>query len=151
MPADLTVEPFKRLGKLAPQGTGEPDLQAAADRYANTGDLYSAAADLWEEAALVIDTGPPESQIVDGQAPISSISQDGISVTYSRGVIDYSQDQRLKQAGAYRRIANDLRRKSKPTSPLIIGADAMDRYDRDAYDEELDPENGIIEVSNWGD
>jgi hypothetical protein len=146
--ADLTVEPFKRLAALAPQGTGAPDLQAAADRYANTQDLYSAAADLWEEAAVAIDTAPPPSQIVNGQAPVSSVSQDGITVTYSRGVIDYAQDQRLKQVGAYRRVAADFRRKSKPSTPLVIGADAIDRFEQDPYD--FDPENGIIEVSNWG-
>lgn len=151
MAADLSTEPFKRLGKLAPPNTGEPALQEAADRYANTSDLYSAAADLWEEAALALDVSPPESPIVNGQAPVSSVSQDGITVTYSRGVIDYSQDQRLKQVGAYRRIAHEFRRKSKPATPLIIGTDAVDRYERDPYDSELDPENGIIEIANWGD
>lgn len=153
MPADLAAEPFKRLATLAPPGTGEPALQSAADRYANTSDLYAAAADLWEEAALAIDTSPPPSPIVDGVAPVASVSQDGITVTYSRGVIDYSQDQRLKYAGAYRRVANDLRRKSRPSSPLIIGTDNVDRFEEDPVDTlyDLDPENGIIEIANWGD
>lgn len=144
MAADLSVEPFKRLASLAPQGTDEPTLQAAADRYANTQDLYAAAADLWEEAALVIDITDTYDAAQDPQ--ITSVSQDGISVGYAAKTS--RQDNRFKTRGAYMQVANQLRKKSIPSTPLVIG-DAVDRFEKDPYG--LDPENGVIEIANWVD
>lgn len=54
MAADLNEPPWDRLSKLAPEGTTTPDLQAAADRYEDTEDLFAACADLWEEYALTL-------------------------------------------------------------------------------------------------
>lgn len=149
MAADLTIEPWSRLVRLAPGGSTGIDLQSAANRYEKSQDIYAAAADLWEEAALLLDTSPPPNPIVGGEAPIASVSQDGVAVTYSRGVIDYSQDQRLKQISAYRRIAHDFRQKSQPYTVPLGGVDMVDRYSENAIGGLLDPENGIIETYGY--
>lgn len=85
MAIDFTLEPWKRLPKLAPPGTSTEDLTAAAERWSTTTDMYAACADLWEEAAMKIDIMP---DVIDEQIPldnreIRSISQDGISITYA--------------------------------------------------------------------
>src|SRR5689334_3287250 len=80
MSADMTLEPWKRLTKLAPPNTTTDDLQSAADRYSLTADLYAAAADLWEEAAMAVDTVTVDPS---AEPTVQSVSQDGISVTYA--------------------------------------------------------------------
>lgn len=147
MAADLGAAPWNRLSKLCPPETDQLAMQEAADRYVSTGDLYMALADLWDEAAVKVSLLPPDAPDPLNW-PVSSVSQDGVTVTYAnRGAIDYSQDQRLKQEGAYRRIANGFRKRSQVQTPLIIGADESDRYDEDPNEE--DDENGIIEIGNW--
>lgn len=144
MAADLGAAPWDRLVKLCPPETTEPDRQAAADRYQTSGDLYAALADLWDEAALTISVEPPPAD--DPLNPVvSSVSQDGVTVTYAnRGAINYSQDQRIKQRGAYQRIAQQFRKRTQPSTPLIIGPDNDDVFERDTEDED-----GIIEIGNW--
>lgn len=62
----MDVAPWNRLSRLAPTGTTEPALQEAADRWqavtstrtahARPDDIYNAAADLWEEFAMALET-----------------------------------------------------------------------------------------------
>lgn len=125
MSVDLTMVPWNRLAKLAPPGTIEVDLQAAADRWSLNTDIYNAAADLWEDAALmaalIIDLAPDPSSDADaGTGKISSITQDGISVTYaSDALAGDNQSSRSAQYGAMMATVRRLRARGKPTSPLV--------------------------------
>src|SRR5688572_15309777 len=94
MAVDLTTVPWDRLAKLAPPGTPGTDIQAAADRYSLTTDLYAAAADLWEEAANAINLQVDETPS-GGDRPIKSVTQDGISVTYADSPIGDTQATRI--------------------------------------------------------
>lgn len=142
MAADLTLDPWVRLAKLAPAGTSGEELQSAANRYEKSGDIYAAAADLWEEAATQMDLSP--SEVIEGTGSIQSVSQDGVSVTYAaRGD---AQTQRALQASAYRRIARDFRQKAQPYTVPLGGKDMIDRYVENPYGPFYDPENGIIET-----
>lgn len=145
MAADLGAAPWNRLVKLCPPECTEQDRQDAADRHATTGDFYLALSELWDQAAVIVDMTPAD---LPTEPQVSSVTQDGVAVTYAnRGAINYDQSERIKQASAYRRIANDFRKRSQPTTPLIIGPDDIDRYEQDPS--ALDPENGIIEIGNW--
>ena len=125
MSVDLTLVPWDRLAKLAPPQTPSDDLQAAADRWAVTADVYAAAADLWEEKLLTIDPGPDNAPVVNpsdllGSGVISSISQDGISINYAVSVrAGNTQNARLSQINQINKIIRGLRAKSKPNSPLM--------------------------------
>lgn len=123
MAVDLTTVPWNRLAKLAPPGTNTPDLQEAADRWALRADIYNAAADLWEEKALGIDT-TPEDAPAPGAAAISSISQDGISVTYANDALaGNGLTARIAQRGQCLAMVRRLRAKGKPYSPLVHSED----------------------------
>lgn len=129
MSVDLTLVPWDRLAKLAPPLTPLSDLQAAADRWAVTADVYAAAADLWEDKLVTIDTGPDDAPVVDPANPlagaaVSSISQDGISINYAVSVrAGNSQNARLSQINQITRMVKYLRSKSKPHSPLMHSRD----------------------------
>lgn len=137
MAADMTVEPWVRLAKLAPPGTDPNELQAAADRYALTADMYAACADLWEEKAMTVDMSPP---IIADEPTLTAetIAQDGITVqrSYAVGVIDYSQTQRLAMHSAYMQKAKYFRSKSKPRTALMDGR-RDDIYDYDVCDDDV--------------
>lgn len=126
MGVDLTTVPWVRLSRLAPPATPVEDLQAAADRWALRADVYNAAADLWEEAALAIDTTPTEV-VVEGTTPtgaISSVSQDGISVTYANDALaGNGLTARIAQRGQMLSTVRRLRAKGKPVTPLVHDPD----------------------------
>ncbi len=145
MAADLTIEPWSRLAKIAPAGTASEDLQSAANRYEKSEDIYAAAADLWEEAATQLDLSP--SELIEGTGSIQSVSQDGVSVTYAaRGD---AQTQRSLQASAYRSMARNFRQKAQPYSVPLGGKDMLDRYEENPCGPFFDPENGIIETYGY--
>jgi hypothetical protein len=123
MAVDLTMIPWNRLAKLAPPGTNEADLQIAAENWALNADVYNAAADLWEEKALGIDvTNEDESSVSVGA--ISSVSQDGISVTYANDALaGNGLSSRISQVGQMMATVRRLRAKGKPTSPLVHNED----------------------------
>ncbi len=119
MATDLGIPPWDRLARLAPPETSEADLQAAAERWAVTADLYAAAGDLWEEFALSIDTSP---DTVDPDAPktVQSVSQDGVSVTYATDALaGNNQSTRIAQYQQAMNKVRLLRSRSKPHSPLM--------------------------------
>jgi hypothetical protein len=119
MAADMTLEPWTRLARLAPPGTIGADLQSAADRWALTADVYAAAADLWEEAAMAVDTTPDEdAQAVT--ANVQSVSQDGISITYaSDGLIGNSMSSRIASQAQMLAKAKFFRSRAKAKSVLV--------------------------------
>lgn len=125
MAVDLTLVPWNRLAKLAPPGTKIDDLQAAADRHSTKTDLYAAAADLWEEAALAIDIACTVDS--DSATPaVSSVSQDGISVTYATDPLAGNGNSALVGRRAQMMATSRrLRARAKPSSPLVH---------RDTYD-----------------
>lgn len=108
MAADLTVEPWVRLVKLAPPGTSGTDLQAAADRYVLRGDVKRAAADLWEEKALSYD-----AQLASGPI-VASATQDGMAVSY----VDPVASLTAASAAAWQ-MCNRLRATAKAYSALV--------------------------------
>lgn len=125
MELDLSMAPWDRLAKLAPPGTNVDDLRSAAERWAVTTDVYSAAADVWEEKLMGIDLAPDPDVVVDPENPLAngkvqSISQDGISVSYIASSVDgNSSTARYAQAAQIRGIIRALRAKGKPYSPLV--------------------------------
>lgn len=120
---DLTVVPWDRLARLAPPGTNEVQLQAAASRHSTNTDIYAAAADLWEEAALLIDLAPDETG-GSGDQVVSKVSQDGITVEYaSDALAGNNQSSRQAQYAQYMANARRFRKRSKPTSPLVHSVD----------------------------
>ena len=122
MAVDLSLVPWDRLAKLAPPSTNEVQLQEAADRWALTADVYNAAADLWEEAALGVDV---TTTTVEGETPaVSSVSQDGISVTYaSDPLAGNGLSARVASRGQMLATARRLRARGKPSSPLVHDPD----------------------------
>lgn len=137
MAADLSLEPWSRLAKLAPPGTDPNDLQAAADRYALTADLYAAVADLWEEKAMSIDVSPDATPSgTSGQ--VLSVSQDGLSVTYKASNVEGdTQNARGAQYSYYMKRAQQFRAKAKVKTPLL---DGRKRVDQDTPWDFFDPE-----------
>lgn len=122
MAVDISISPWNRLIKLAPPGSTTPDMQDAADRYALTADVYAAAADLWEEAALAVDlsTDDEAATVPLDQREIRSISQDGISVTYaSDGLNGYGFSARSASAAKMMARARFLRSRAKAKSVLV--------------------------------
>lgn len=124
MAADMTLEPWSRLVKLAPIATTEADLQAAANRWDANKDLYAAAADLWEERALSIDLSLEGTQTGADTLPgthdgrlIKSVSQDGVTVTYEDSSASHSS--RVAQHAQCLQRARDFRSRAKPKSPLL--------------------------------
>lgn len=122
----MTIEPWTRLVKIAPPGTHTNDLQAAANRHALLADVYAAAADLWEDAAMQVDTSPDDTSGSTGQVAgsISSISQDGISISYSgEGLIGNNMSSRIASQAQMLAKARYFRGKAKPKSVLVHDAD----------------------------
>lgn len=147
MASDLTTSPWSRLFKLCPIGTPLEDIQEAANRYEATADINASVADLWEEAAQRIDVDAT-ANVVDGSgvAGIQSVSQDGVTVQYARGVIDYSHSQRLAQYTAYMMKAKYFRsRKKIATVALHSGNDNDVTWL--GRDERVN--DRIIPISNW--
>jgi hypothetical protein len=121
MSADMTLEPWNRLVKIAPPGTLSGDLQAAADRWALTADLYAAAADLWEDKAMTVDTNPDED--ASAQA-VQSVSQDGISVTYaSDALVGNNMSSRIASQAQMMAKARYFRSRAKGKSVYVHDAD----------------------------
>lgn len=125
MAVDMTLEPWTRLAKLAPPGTNTGDLQTAADRYALTADLFAACADLWEEAAMMIDVSPDETTVTPtAERPIASVTQDGISVTYAdEPLVGNSMSSRIAKQAQYMSKARYFRSKAKAKTPTMHDAD----------------------------
>lgn len=135
MAVDLTMVPWNRLAKLAPPGTSTPDLQAAADRWSLRADVYNAAADLWEEKALTIDTAPDETSSDPGDQAIKRVSQDGISVEYATDAIaGNSQSTRIAQLAQIGATVRRLRARGKPVSSAMHPA-AYDPWRNDDQSE----------------
>ncbi len=123
MAVDLTVVPWDRLAKLSPPGTTNDDLQAAANRWALRADIYNAAADLWEEAAYVIDTSLTDDEATSQQV-VSKVSQDGISVEYaSDALAGNNRSSRVATQAKMLATAKRLRAKGKPGNPLVHDPD----------------------------
>ncbi len=121
MTIDLTLVPWDRLAKLAPPGTNTDDLQSAASRHSTNTDVYAAAADLWEEAAILIDLAPDtDADDTEAERVVSKVSQDGITVEYaSDALAGNNQSSRTAQFAQYMSMVRRLRKRSKPTSPLV--------------------------------
>lgn len=118
MAVDLTLVPWNRLAKLAPPGTNPEDLQAAADRWSLRADVYNAAADLWEEAALLIDVTATTSE--PGSQAVQSVSQDGISVQYANDALaGNGLSARIGSRAQMEATARRLRMRGKPQSVLM--------------------------------
>lgn len=137
MAVDMAVAPWPRLVALSPPGTTDAQRQEAADRYAIKADVFAAAADLWEDAANGIDLTPPTAPATPA---VSSVSQDGISVSYAVGVIDYDHSQRIAQHAQYIQKAQYYRSRSKPTSLRKDGRVV------DAFEPPEDEDESVIEV-----
>lgn len=121
MAVDMSIEPWPRLANLAPPNTTTPQLQTAANRYALRADVYAAAADLWEEAAMLIDLSP-DTSTGSGSTDrvVNKVSQDGITVEYaSDGLIGNNMSSRVAQHGQYMTMVRRLRARSKPSTPLV--------------------------------
>jgi hypothetical protein len=110
MAADLTVAPWTRLAKLSPTGTDPADLQEAADRYVLTGDVYRAAADLWEVLALSYDT----QLAMPAGGAVQSATQDGMAVTFVDPVAALTAS-----SSAAWVMVNKLRAMGRPYSALV--------------------------------
>lgn len=124
MAVDLTMVPWNRLVKLAPPGTKQDELQEAADRWALRADVYSAAADLWEELALTVDVSNDCTTSNSGTPAVASVSQDGISVTYaSDPLAGNGLSARVASRGQMLATARRLRLRAKPTAPLMHDED----------------------------
>jgi len=121
MSVDLTGVPWSRLSKLAPPDTTGTDLQEAADRWALRADVYAAAADLWEDKAMLVDMAPDvDGTVGDGTQKVSRVSQDGITVEYADDALaGNNQSTRIAQLGQINARVRYLRSKSKPYSPLV--------------------------------
>lgn len=124
---DLTIEPWPRLARLAPPGTPSDALQEAADRWGVTADVYNAAADLWEDRLSSIDLAPDPDEVSTPDAPsgkVSSIAQDGISITYAQTAKSgNTQTARIAQVAQIKSMVRTLRAKGKPHSPLVHRTD----------------------------
>jgi hypothetical protein len=120
MAADLTTVPWSRLSKLAPPGATTVELQEAADRWEFNADLYSAAADLWDDKALQLKAELTLRSTNEQDQVVTKVSQDGITVEYKD-----STNAVLSRYNACKEQARQLRARSKPTSPLQHNA----RYD----------------------
>lgn len=118
MAIDLSIAPWSRLSKLAPPATVEADLISAAERYEKTEDVYAAAADLWEERALLIDMSAPDAPTNGSETVLSKVSQDGITVEYALGEYD-SQATRINQRTQCLNTAALLRKRSKASTPRM--------------------------------
>lgn len=121
MVVDISVSPWDRLAKLAPPKTPEQDLLNAAERYALRADIYAAAADLWEDAAMAVDVSPdPDPDPSSNTGVVDSVSQDGISVTYksSAGIGNVQAARTIQQSKYYAR-ARALRRRSKAETVTV--------------------------------
>ena len=122
MAVDLTVVPWNRLAKLAPPGTNVDDLQQAADNHSTRTDVYAAAADLWEDLALSVDI--TNGDMGTDTPVVSSVSQDGISVTYANDPLaGNGLSARVASRGQMLATARRLRLKSKPSAPLMHDTD----------------------------
>lgn len=143
MSADMTIEPWTRLAKLAPPGTDGNELQTAADRYALTADLYAAVADLWEEAAMTIDLTPDATPTgTDGQ--VLAVAQDGLSVTYKASNTDgNTQNARSAQYASYMSRARFYRTKTKVKTALLDGRVPLDIFDPEQLTDYYDPDHII--------
>ena len=129
MSVDMTIDPWTRLIKLAPPGTNTEDLQTAANRYALTADVYGAAADLWEEAALLIDTTPDSGTVDAGDRLIQSVSQDGISVTYAdEGLVANSMSSRIAQQAQFMAKSRYFRKRAKGNPTIDVHDPLYDPY-----------------------
>lgn len=138
MAADLDVAPWNRLERLAPTGTAEVDLQEAADRYAAVAatrstlatydDLYAAAADLWEEYAMTLETS--------GSSEITSEQTGDVRVVYAgaSGAI----------ASALQRVGYFRMRSNVYTARL---AEALHGNEKKYSDEDDSYDGGLIWVS----
>ncbi len=140
MAVDMTLVPWSRLAKLAPPGTNGEELQAAADRYALTGDLYAACADLWEEAAMAIDTTPDDVPTTPTEdRAVKSVSQDGISITYAdEALIGDNMSSRLASQAAFMAKARYFRSRAKASTPLMHRTDYEPFRGRGVH--EVDPD-----------
>lgn len=124
MAVDLTTVPWNRLAKLAPPGTNLDELQEAADRWSLRADVYSAAADLWEELALTVDISNECTSDSASTPAVASVSQDGISVTYaSDPLAGNGLSARVASRGQMLATARRLRLKAKPIAPLMHDED----------------------------
>jgi hypothetical protein len=127
MPVDLAIEPWPRLARLAPPGTTSEAIQEAADRWGVTADIYAAAADLWEDKLTSIDLAPDPDEVSTPENPtgkISSVAQDGISITYAQtGKVGNTQTARIAQVAQIKSIIRQYRAKAKPHSPLVHRTD----------------------------
>lgn len=120
MSVDLTMVPWNRLKKLAPPNTSLEDLQEAADRWALRADMYAAAADLWEDAAMAVDITNDCAPDNTKTGNVQSVSQDGISVTYSTDPLaGNGLSARVASRSQMLATARRLRAKAKPSSPLV--------------------------------
>lgn len=136
MAADLSVTPWTRLARLAPQGTTNEALQEAADRHSLRADFFAAVADLWEDYAYSIDTAPDYDS---GADQVQSVSQDGISVTYRA-----SQGLAVSRRDAALQTAERFRRKSKARSVSVYAEDDDPWAPYNRYDESASPLDDIF-------
>lgn len=116
MAIDFNSAPWDRLAKLAPPLTSGGDLEAAASRYETSSDVYAAAADLWEDKAMTINIEPDAAQVPGDPAVVSSITQDGLSVTYAQSTTANNQTTRLAQRAAALEMVQRLRKRSQVKS-----------------------------------
>lgn len=141
MSVDLTTVPWNRLAKLAPPGTKVDELQDAADRWSLRADLYAAAADLWEEAALAIDTDCSSSGSDTATPSVASVSQDGISVTYATDPLAGNGTSALvAKRGQMLATSRRLRARAKASTPLVH----RDTYDAWTGKDTVDDEQIIV-------
>lgn len=123
MAVDLTIGPWDRLARLAPPDTNTTDLQSAANRWALNADVYNAAADLWEDATMLIDSAPDETE-QDTERVVNRVSQDGITVEYATDALaGNNQSSRIAQRAQMLATVRRLRARGKPTSPKVHDTD----------------------------
>ncbi len=151
MAVDMTLVPWSRLAKLAPPGTNGEELQAAADRYALTGDLYAACADLWEEKAMAVDTSPDEIPATPTEdRTVKSVTQDGISITYAdEALIGNNMSSRLASQAAFMAKARYFRSRAKASTPLMHDVDYEPYLGRGRMERDPDliiPVNEVTEL-----
>lgn len=134
---DLSMPPWDRLIKLAPPGSSTQDLQRVANLWNTTADVYAAAADLWEEFALAIDIYADDTPAPGAEREVSKVSQDGITVEYASDALagNGRSTKIARQQQALNRV-RELRKRSKPYSPLMHSRDYNPWHNNGYGDEE---------------
>lgn len=117
MAIDLTVRPWNRLKALAVPGLTDQELTAYAEDYEGNSDVYSAAANSWEDALWALPD--PEASVPGSVGAVQSASVGDESVTYAVSAASDPVSLNGVLRAQYQAKIRYLRSRSKPTSVLM--------------------------------